>query len=80
MSMSVCNQVVTYCISCSLLPVPVLDHLQYAKTAVKLLRLASKMTLQQLCIYIYICMWQSQVEIKHYSVAYFDRVTAFEVL
>ena len=24
--------------------------------------------------------WQSKVEIKHYSVAYFDRVTTFEVL
>ena len=23
-------------------------------------------------------MWQSQVEIKHYSVAYFDYITAFE--
>ena len=25
-------------------------------------------------------MWQSQVEIEHYSVAYFDRITVFEVL
>ena len=25
-------------------------------------------------------MWQSRVEIEHYSVAYFDRITAFEVL
>ena len=25
-------------------------------------------------------MWQSQVEIEHYSIAYFDRVAAFEVL
>ena len=25
-------------------------------------------------------MWQSRVEIEHYSVAYFDRVTAFKVL
>ena len=25
-------------------------------------------------------MWQSLVEIEHYSVAYFDRVTAFEML
>ena len=25
-------------------------------------------------------MWQSRVEIKHYSVTYFDCVTAFEVL
>ena len=25
-------------------------------------------------------MWQSQVEIKHYSVGYFDRITAFEAL
>ena len=25
-------------------------------------------------------MWQSQVEIEHYSVAYFDRITTFEVL
>ena len=25
-------------------------------------------------------MWQSGVEIKHYSVAYFDCITAFEVL
>ena len=25
-------------------------------------------------------MWQSQVEIEHYSVAYFARITAFEVL
>ena len=25
-------------------------------------------------------MWQSWVEIEHYSVAYFDRFTAFEVL
>ena len=24
--------------------------------------------------------WQSQVEIEHYSVAYFDRTTAFEAL
>jgi len=26
------------------------------------------------------CMWQSRVEIKHYSVAHFDRITAFEAL
>ena len=25
-------------------------------------------------------MWQSQVEIEHYSVAYFDRITTFKVL
>jgi len=25
-------------------------------------------------------MWQSQVEIEHYSVAYFDHITAFEAL
>ena len=25
-------------------------------------------------------MWQSRVEIEHYSVAHFDRVTAFKVL
>ena len=25
-------------------------------------------------------MWQSQVEIEHYFVVYFDRITAFEVL
>ena len=25
-------------------------------------------------------MWQSRVEIEHYSVAYFDRITVFEVL
>ena len=25
-------------------------------------------------------MWQSQVEIEHYSVVYFDRITAFKVL
>ena len=25
-------------------------------------------------------MWQSRVEIEHYSVAYFDRITAFEAL
>jgi len=25
-------------------------------------------------------MWQSRVEIEHYSVAYFDHGTAFEVL
>ena len=25
-------------------------------------------------------MWQFRVEIKHYSVAYFDRITAFKVL
>ena len=25
-------------------------------------------------------MWQSQVEIEHYSVAYFDRIAAFKVL
>ena len=25
-------------------------------------------------------LWQSQVETKHYSIAYFDRDTAFEVL
>ena len=24
--------------------------------------------------------WQSQVEIEHYSIAYFDRFTAFEAL
>ena len=30
-------------------------------------------------IYVY-HMWQSRVEIKHYSVAYFDCGTAFEVL
>ena len=24
--------------------------------------------------------WQSQVEIEHYYIAYFDRITAFEVL
>ena len=26
----------------------------------------------------YTCMWQSRVEIEYYSVAYFDRVTAFK--
>ena len=25
-------------------------------------------------------MWQSRVEIEHYSVAYFQRITAFEAL
>ena len=25
-------------------------------------------------------MWQSRVEIEHYSIAYFDRVTVFEAL
>ena len=25
-------------------------------------------------------MWQSQVEIEHYSVAYFDHITAFKAL
>ena len=30
--------------------------------------------------YIYIFQWQSRVEIKHYSVAYFDHVTALQVL
>ena len=25
-------------------------------------------------------MWQSQVEIEHYSVVYFDRIAAFEAL
>ena len=25
-------------------------------------------------------MWQSRVEIEHYSVAYFDRIAAFEAL
>ena len=25
-------------------------------------------------------MWQCQVEIKHYSIAYFDRITVFEAL
>ena len=24
-------------------------------------------------------MWQSQVEIEHYSIAYFDHITVFEV-
>ena len=28
----------------------------------------------------YIYVWQSQVEIEHHSVAYFDRVTMFEAL
>ena len=31
-------------------------------------------------VHIHYYMWQSQVEIKHHSVAYFDRVTAFEAL
>ena len=35
-----------------------------------------KVTLQL----IYIHVWQSQVEIERYSVAYFGRTTAFEVL
>ena len=26
------------------------------------------------------CVWQSWVEIKHYSVAYFDHITALQVL
>ena len=25
-------------------------------------------------------MWQSRVEIEHYSIAYFDRIAAFEAL
>ena len=25
-------------------------------------------------------MWQSQIEIKHYSISYFDCITVFEVL
>ena len=29
---------------------------------------------------IYMYMWQSRVEIEHYSVAYFDCITVFEVL
>jgi len=29
---------------------------------------------------LYIHVWQSRVEIKHYSVANFDHITAFEVL
>ena len=29
-----------------------------------------------LCMYMYV--WQSRVEIEHYSVVYFDRITAFE--
>ena len=29
---------------------------------------------------IHMYMWQSRVEIKHYSVAYFDHITAFKVL
>ena len=33
---------------------------------------------QYIYIYIYIYMWQSRVEIEHYSVAYFDRIAAFE--
>ena len=28
----------------------------------------------------YYCMYQSQVEIKHYSIVYFDCITAFEAL
>ena len=28
----------------------------------------------------YMYMWQSWVEIKHYSVAHFDRITMFEAL
>ena len=28
----------------------------------------------------YIHVWQSRVEIEHYSVAYYDRITAFEAL
>ena len=32
------------------------------------------------CYYMYTYMWQSQVEIKHYSIAYFDYVTAFKAL
>ena len=29
---------------------------------------------------IYICMWQSRVEIKQYSVAYFARIASFKAL
>ena len=32
------------------------------------------------CIGVKLCMWQSRVEIEHYSVAYFNHFTAFEVL
>ena len=31
-----------------------------------------------LCMYLY--MWQSRVEIEHYSVAYFDRIAVFKAL
>jgi len=35
-----------------------------------------------LFMHVYVCMhvWLSRVEIKHYSVAFFDRVTMFEAL
>ena len=31
-------------------------------------------------IRVYMYMWQSRVEIEHYSVTYFNRITVFEVL
>jgi len=31
-------------------------------------------------MYIYMHMWQSHVQNEHYSVAYFDRIAAFEAL
>ena len=30
--------------------------------------------------FLFLCMWQSCVKIEHYSIAYFDRITAFEEL
>jgi len=36
--------------------------------------------LEQNVIIVGMYMWQSQVEIKHYSIAYFDRITVFEAL
>ena len=33
-----------------------------------------------MCVHVCTYMWQSRVEIEHYCVAYFDRITAFEAL
>ena len=43
-------------------------------------RTFSKSNFVRMAFIRYLHMWQSRVEIKHYFIAYFDQVTAFEAL
>ena len=55
-----------------------LYHLSSRNTLLKIMKMPACEKFNKSCDKDH--MWQSQVEIEHYSVAYLDRITAFEAL